>query len=123
MQLPLQITLHGLEHSDALEQAIRSKAAKLEQIHSGIISCRVVVEPAGRHRHQGNAIAVRVDLKLPGHEIAVTHHQHEDVYVALRNAFISTRRELRAHARTWHGQPGIRHARSAASEPSEAADS
>lgn len=117
MQLPLRTTLHGPEHSDAPEQAIRARAARLGQIHSGIISCRVVVEPAGRHKHRGNAMALRIDLKLPGHEIAVTHHLHEDVYVALRNAFISTRREPGAHARTWRGRPGIRYA------PSEAAES
>lgn len=105
MQLPLQITLHGLSSSEALDAAIRDKAAKLDQIHPGIISCRVVVERVGRHKHQGNAFSMHIDLKLPGREITVTRKQHEDVYVALRDAFDVALRELESHERTRRGEP------------------
>jgi ribosome-associated translation inhibitor RaiA len=108
MQLPLQITLHGIDHSDALDEAIRSKTAKLEQLHPGIVSCRIVVEQVARHKHQGNDFAVRIDLKMPGHEIAVTRHQNEDVYVALRDAFAAARREIESHARGHHKLAGKR---------------
>ncbi len=108
MQLPLQITLHGIDHSDALDEAIRSKSAKLEQLHPGIVSCRIVVEQVARHKHQGNDFAVRIDLKMPGHEIAVTHHKNEDVYVALRDAFAAARRELESHTRSHHKPAGKR---------------
>jgi len=94
MQLPLQITFHGIDRSLAIETAIREKAAKLEQFHHRIMSCAVVVEVQNRHKHKGKEFVVRVDLKVPGGEIIVNHDRHEDVYVALRDAFAAVRRQL-----------------------------
>lgn len=103
MDLPLQITLRGVPRSDALDAAIRDKAAKLQQFYDHIASCRVVVEVPGRHRHQGKHYVVRVDLKVPGHEIAVNRDHDEDVYVALREAFDAARRKLQDFAREQRG--------------------
>lgn len=94
MNLPLQITLRGLAHSQALQTAIREKAAKLQQFHERITSCRVVVELPARHKQQGREFVVRLDLKVPGGEIAVHSDHHEDVWVALRDAFDAARRRL-----------------------------
>jgi len=94
MQLPLQITLRNIAPSDALDAAIREKTAKLEQFHSKIVSCRVVVEQADRHKHQGRQFVVHIDVKVPGREIAVNRDHDEDVYVALRDAFNTARRQL-----------------------------
>ncbi|MBC7908715.1 MAG: HPF/RaiA family ribosome-associated protein, partial [Rhodospirillaceae bacterium] len=41
MQIPLQITFHGIDHSDAAEERVREKVAKLEQFFDRITSCRV----------------------------------------------------------------------------------
>jgi ribosome-associated translation inhibitor RaiA len=49
MQIPLQISLHGIASSNALYNAIREKAEKLERFYDRIMSCRVVLELAGRH--------------------------------------------------------------------------
>lgn len=103
MDLPLQITLRGVPRSDALDAAIREKAAKLQQFYDHIASCRVVVEVPGRHQHQGKQFVVRVDLKVPGQEIAVNRDHHEDVYVALRDAFDAARRQLQDFAREQRG--------------------
>ncbi len=43
MQIPLQITFHGIDHSDAVETRIREKVAKLELLFDRITSCRVVI--------------------------------------------------------------------------------
>jgi ribosomal subunit interface protein len=94
MQIPLQITFHEVEHSDALEQHIRDKAAKLEQFYPALISCRVVVDQPGKHQHLGTPFNIRIDLGLPGGEIVVDRQQNEDVYVALRDAFDAARRKL-----------------------------
>ena len=51
MQIPLQITFHGIDHSDAVEERIREKTAKLEQIFDRITSCRVVIE----HHHRNSS--------------------------------------------------------------------
>jgi hypothetical protein len=42
---------------------------------------------------------VRIDLRIPGHELVVNHKDDEDVYVALREAFASMVRRLEDTAR------------------------
>jgi ribosomal subunit interface protein len=103
MQIPLQISLHGIEHSNALYNAIRERAEKLDHYYDRIMSCRVVLELAGQHKHQGKQYVVRIDLKVPGGEIVVTHQHDEDLQIALRDAFDAVRRRLEDHARTQRG--------------------
>jgi ribosomal subunit interface protein len=103
MQIPLQISLHGIAPSNALHNAIREKAEKLDRYYDHIMSCRVVLELAARHKRRGKQFSVRVDLKVPGGEIAVTHEYDEDLQVALRDAFDAARRRLEDHARGQRG--------------------
>jgi ribosomal subunit interface protein len=103
MQIPLQISLHGIAHSNALYEAIREKAEKLERYYDHIMSCRVVLELAGRHKRQGKQFSARIDLKVPGGELAVTKEHDEDVQVALRDAFDAARRRLEDYARGQRG--------------------
>ena len=103
MQLPLQITYRGMQSSPAIDAAVHEKAAKLEQFHPRIMSCRVAIEQPGRHQRQGKQFVVHIDLKLPGGEIAVNRDHHEDVYVALRDAFDAARRKLEDFAREQRG--------------------
>lgn len=103
MQLPVQVTYRGMESSAALEDAVRDKAAKLEQFHPRLMSCRVVIEQAGRHQTKGKQFVVRVDLKAPGGEIAVNRDHDQDVYVALRDAFDAARRKLEDFIRESRG--------------------
>jgi ribosomal subunit interface protein len=103
MQIPLQITLHGIEHSDALYNSVREKLEKLDHYYEHIMSCRVTLELAGRHKHHGKQFSVRIDLKAPGGEIAITHQHDEDLQIALRDAFDAARRRLEDYARTQRG--------------------
>jgi ribosomal subunit interface protein len=103
MQIPLQISLHGMAHSNALYNAIREKAEKLERYYDHVISCRVVLELAARHKRRGKQFAVRIDLKVPGDEIAVTREHDEDLQAALRDAFDAARRQLEDYARRQRG--------------------
>jgi ribosomal subunit interface protein len=98
MQIPLQITLRNIPKSEAVEAAIRKRAEKLDRYHRHIVSCRVVVEIPSRHKHQGKEFVVRLDIKVPGSEIVVTHDHHEDLYAALHEAFHAAQRRLAAHA-------------------------
>ena len=111
--------------SEAIEAAISEKVAKLETFFDGIIGCRVVVEAPHRHHHKGKLYHIRIDLTLPGSEIVVVHepkrleaatprvketpdvvlgemHEpgkyaaHEDVYVAIRDAFNAAERQLKS---------------------------
>jgi ribosomal subunit interface protein len=103
MQIPLQISLRGLKRSDAILEAIRERAGRLEHFHDRIMSCRVVVELGSLHKHQGRQFSVHIDLKVPGSEIAVTHEHAEDFQVALRKAFDAARRKLEDTARERRG--------------------
>jgi ribosomal subunit interface protein len=99
MKTPLQITFRDIEHSDALEAHIREKADKLEIFFEPIMSCRVVVEMPHQHKHQGKFFNVRIDIGVPGSEIVVNRDKHEDVYVALRDAFDAAKRQLDDYSR------------------------
>jgi ribosomal subunit interface protein len=103
MQIPLQISLHGIAHSDALYDAIRAKAQKLERYYERVMSCRVVLELDARHKRHGKQFVVRIDLKVPGGEIAVTHEHDEELEIALRDAFDAARRRLEDYARVQRG--------------------
>lgn len=103
MKTPLQITIRGIEHSDALETHIRDKANKLDEFFDRIMSCRVVVEVPHKHHHQGKQFTVRIDVGVPGSEIVVNRDHAEDVYVALRDAFDAAKRQLEDYARKIRG--------------------
>ena len=108
MQLPLQVSFRHMEHSDAVESIVREKAATLDKFAEHIMSCRVVVEPAGKHHRHGSMYEVRIDLTLPGGEIAVTrepsqHAEYKDITVAIRDAFDSARRQLEDYVRRQRG--------------------
>jgi ribosomal subunit interface protein len=94
MKLPVHIQFLGMEPSDALEASAREHVHKLESFASDIMACRVGIDLEQKHKHQGRPYSVRIDLTLPGHELVVSRIQHEDVYVALRDAFDSMKRQL-----------------------------
>lgn len=103
MQLPMQITIRDMEHSEALETHIRQKAQKLDEFFKHIMSCRVVVEMPHKHHNQGKQFNVRIDIGVPGNEIVVNRDHSEDVYIALRDAFDAAKRQLEDYARKIRG--------------------
>jgi ribosomal subunit interface protein len=95
MQIPLQITVRDVPHSDAIDARIRDKVQGLGRFHPRITSCRVTIAQARKHHQQGRQFEVRIDLRVPGRSAIVTTRQHdEDMYVALRDAFTSAARQL-----------------------------
>jgi ribosomal subunit interface protein len=103
MQTPLQITFRHLDSSAALEARIREHVERLERFHDRITGCHVVVEAPPAHRNKGAPFDVKIDVSVPGSEIAVRsrhaeREEHMDVYVALRDAFDSVRRLLQDYA-------------------------
>jgi len=110
MQLPLQITFHGIDHSDAVEQRIRDKVAKLEQLFDRITSCRVAVESNHRNtsnlHHKGDGFQITAILGVPGSELVVKRdsEEHEDVYAALKGAFQALERQLKEFAARQRGE-------------------
>jgi len=133
MKIPLKITFRDMAPSPAIEANVREKAAKLDSLYDRIMSCRVIVRAPHRHHHKGKTYEVRIDLTVPGGELVINHapkrlaaaksiqgaepeenftelHEpskhaaHEDVYVAIRDAFNAAGRKLQDHARRQSGQ-------------------
>lgn len=109
MQSPLQITFRGMEPSDAVEANIREKAEELEKFTEHITSCQVIVEAPHKHHLKGLRYSVKVDITLPGKKIVASRHPdehraHEDVYVAIRDAFNAAGRQLEEHVSRRHAK-------------------
>lgn len=109
MDVPLQITCTNVEPTEAIERNIREKAAKLERYYPKIVSCRVVIEASHKRHHKGNLYHVSINIGVPNGEIVVNResgkdHSHEDLYVAIRDAFRAARRQLEDYARLQRGQ-------------------
>ena len=104
LRLPLQIQFLGMDRSEALEAAVRSRAARLERLAPDISACRVALELAQKHSRQGRPVSVRIDLTLPGRELVVDRVADEDAYVALRDAFDDMRRRLDEAVRQQRGE-------------------
>ncbi len=107
--IPLQITFRGMDPSAAVETKVRQKAEKLERFSDHLMSCRIVIEAPHRHHHKGKLYHVRIDLGVVGGELVVAHegpldHAHEDVYVAIRDAFNATVRRLEDYERKRRGK-------------------
>jgi ribosomal subunit interface protein len=108
MQVPLRITVRDMPMTESIDAAVRKHAGRLERFHDRITSCHVTIDKPHQHRHKGEVFRVCVDVVIPHGHVVVSHepgqdHAHEDVYVALRDAFAAASRRL--------DQRGERHAR------------
>lgn len=108
MKIPLQITFSNMTPSDAVRARIEELAARLDRFHGRIMSCRVVVRAPNRRQRSGKLYHVSIDLKLPGREIAINRdppqdQSHEDVYVAVRDAFNALVRRIEDVSRERRG--------------------
>ena len=110
MQVPLQIVFEHVEHSDALEAAVRKEAQRLERFHDRITSARVVIARPQHRHHKGDTYCVRIHVAVPGgkhidisHDPAATG-RHEDAHVTIRDAFDAAGRQLQDHVRRLEGE-------------------
>lgn len=108
MAIPLHITFRNVARSGLIEAYIRERTESLEKYADQIVSCRVVVESPHRRHRQGQLFHVRVELAVPGGDVIIRRdpaekHAHEDVFVAVRDAFAAARRRLQDHVRRRRG--------------------
>lgn len=104
MNTHLRITYRRMEPSEALNEAIREEAEKLERFHGRITACHVTVELPHRHHRRGRHFRVRVELLVPRGALVVgrdraLHYQHENPFVAVREVFQAARRRVQDHVR------------------------
>ena len=108
MQTQPQVSFDDLPIDEAVRDAALDHIDQLERLSHRITGCHVVIAQPHRHHRQGRLYSVRVDLVVPGGEIVVNRehpldHAHEDVFVALRDAFRAAGRRLEDHVRRLQG--------------------
>jgi ribosome-associated translation inhibitor RaiA len=108
MRANTQIFWQNLSPSDAIEVKIRKQIAKLEKLSEHLSDCRVIIEVPHRHQHQGNIYHVQINLTVPGNQLIVNRQpsaqqSHEDLDLAIRDAFESAERQLKEYTRQRRG--------------------
>lgn len=114
MKFPLQIQFRNMDESDFVSNAVWDHAEQLEIFFDRITSCQVIVSTPHRHQNKGKIYAVQIRLHVPGGDIYITtaserNHAHEDVYVAIRDAFDAAKRRLEDVVRRRRGFTKQRH--------------
>lgn len=104
MQVPSQITVRNIEETEAIESRIRDKIAKLGRFYNHITFCKVVVDVPEKRKHQGKLFNVRIDIDVPGKQLVIKRDLHEDLYVAIRDAFKAAARQLEDYVRIKRGE-------------------
>jgi ribosome-associated translation inhibitor RaiA len=109
MHLPMKIVFRHCEPSESIRTFINEKASRMDRFSKSIESCLVVIDAPHHNHHNGNLYHVRIELRLSGETILVEHDpgdpmSHENIYVAIRDAFDAALRQVRSrHRKTWHG--------------------
>lgn len=104
MQIPVQVTFKGLPVDDEIQRACIPHAEALERF-GPVVSWRFVIDKPHRHQQRGSLLDVRLDVKLPDCEVAVSrtpdeHAKREHADVALREAFDETLPQIQDAVRT-----------------------
>jgi ribosome-associated translation inhibitor RaiA/cold shock CspA family protein len=104
MPVSLRVQFRDMPASPYVESVVRDWVDKLEHIYERIEYCDVVIERPHQHHRHGQRLRVRVRVGVPGPDLVASHtHEldgaHEDVYVAIRDAFSAVRRQLEDHVR------------------------
>jgi cold shock CspA family protein/ribosome-associated translation inhibitor RaiA len=108
MQTQPQVSFDDLPVDEQVRDAALEHIESLERLSDRITGCHVVIAQPHRHHRQGRLYSVRIELVVPGTEIVVNRehpqdHAHEDVFVALRDAFRAAERRLEDHVRHVQG--------------------
>ena len=97
-----QLVFHNIEPSAAITQAVEKRVEKLGRYCDHILTGRVVLNSPHNHHHKGKVYSVNLEVHLPGKDLRVDQekhdhsHAHEDLYIAIRDAFDTAERQLRA---------------------------
>lgn len=109
MEPPFELQFRNMDPSPAIEAAVRKHVDKLKSFNGDIIRCRVAIESPHKHQYKGKLYHVVVNVLMPGKEIVVSRapddqQAHEDVYVAIRDAFDAARRQIQDYIRIRRGK-------------------
>lgn len=122
--LPVQTTFRQMPPSPAAAARIEVEARKLQRYCDAITHCHVIVVAPHRHHRHGRHYEIRIELSVPGDHIVIHHEPsahsrlkpedesrkhaefdapHKDIYVVIRDAFDTARRQLEDYVRRRRG--------------------
>ena len=110
MLVPVQITFRNTDPSEAVSADINRRIEKLSRQQGNIINCRVVVEAPLPNQRKGGLYRVRIDLGCPEGQLIVNrepdsrNQAHQDVYLAVRDAFRAAERQLEEYTHRRQGE-------------------
>lgn len=101
MSNEFQIVFHNIDQSDAIIDSVNKRVEKLRRFNSDIIGGRVVLDSPHNNHHKGKVYSVTLELHTPSKPVVVTqeqhdNHAHEDLYVAIRDAFNAAERQIKS---------------------------
>lgn len=102
MAIPVNITFRDIEPSPAVAARINHRVRRLEKFAKRATSLQVTVAAPHQSGHKGKLYQFTLELRMPRKEIVVkqgdtANHAHEDVYVAMRDAFAALERRVHEH--------------------------
>ncbi|MDG0815954.1 HPF/RaiA family ribosome-associated protein [Bdellovibrio svalbardensis] len=107
--IDLKIQFLGFPESEAVSAAVWDYVEHLEKLCDQIMSCHVVINRPPQKSHQGGIYHIKIRLHMRGANIIIDkepgkNHAHEDVYVALRDAFDAAKRKVEDFMRIRSGR-------------------
>ncbi|MDX1492032.1 MAG: HPF/RaiA family ribosome-associated protein [Pseudohongiellaceae bacterium] len=101
MSNEFQVVFHNIDQSDSLVDNVNKRIDKLQRYSNDIIGGRIVLDSPHNNHHKGKVYSVTVELHTSKKEIVVKQGQHdkpehEDLYVAIRDAFNAAERQLKS---------------------------
>ena len=100
MTMPVEIHFHGIEKSEAVEQRVRDKVAKLRTHFERLTRCRVGIEATQRSPQKPKVYQIKIEIGMPRRQpIVVTHERvgsraNEELCLAIRDAFEAALRKV-----------------------------
>ena len=72
MTMPITVTFPKTKASPWVEAEIHERVERLTVLCADLLSCRVVVDIPHRHHQRGNRFSLRIELAVPGEDLAIT---------------------------------------------------
>tara|TARA_B110000858_G_scaffold49124_1_gene56638 strand:+ start:12994 stop:13431 length:438 start_codon:yes stop_codon:yes gene_type:complete len=96
-----QVVYHNIDQTEAIAEAVQKRIDKLERYCDQIINGRVVLDSPHNNHHKGRVYSVTLEIHTPMLGVRVNqdqhdNHAHEDLYVAIRDAFNVAERQLKS---------------------------
>ena len=101
-----------MRSSPAVRSRIEQLVSELERMEPRLIRCRVLIDSPHRHQRVGRKYHIRIELTVPGRRNLVINREpsrfhppaaHEELAVALQDAFAAAKRKLEEGVRLRRG--------------------